>query len=138
MTSPAIRAFLEQPTNTVSYLVRDPATKEGAVIDPVLDWDPRSGTADTAFADRMLAAAQDDGVSIRRVLETHAHADHLTEAPYVKTKPGAPIGIGRRITEVQRISIQVNIRAGRFPEAEANGVRYFRIPVTAKNKEALS
>jgi glyoxylase-like metal-dependent hydrolase (beta-lactamase superfamily II) len=135
MTSPAIRAFLEQPTNTVSYLVRDPTTKEGAVIDPVLDCDPRSGTA---FADRMLAAAQEDGVSIRRVPETHAHADHLTAAPYVKSKTGAPIGIGRRITEVQRISIQVNIRAGRFPEAEANGVRYFRIPVTAKNKEALS
>lgn len=103
MTKPEIRAFFDEPTNTVSYLVWDPATKEGAVIDPVLDWDNRSGTADTAFADRILAAAAQEGVTIRHVLETHAHADHLTAAPYIKAKTGAPIGIGEHIREVQRI-----------------------------------
>lgn len=103
MQSPDIRAFFDEPTNTVSYLVWDPATKEGAVIDPVLDWDHRSGTADTAFADRMLAAAREEGVTIRWVLETHAHADHLTAAPYIKARTGAPIGIGEHIKEVQRI-----------------------------------
>ncbi|MBB5690457.1 MBL fold metallo-hydrolase [Roseomonas alkaliterrae] len=103
MTKPEIRAFFDEPTNTVSYLVWDPATKEGAVIDPVLDWDNRSGTADTAFADRILAAAAQEGVAIRHVLETHAHADHLTAAPYIKAKTGAPIGIGEHIREVQRI-----------------------------------
>jgi glyoxylase-like metal-dependent hydrolase (beta-lactamase superfamily II) len=103
MQTPAIRAFFDEPTNTVSYLVWDPATKEAAVIDPVLDWDHRSGTADTAFADRMLEAAAAEGLAIRWVLETHAHADHLTAAPYIKARTGAPIGIGEHIREVQRI-----------------------------------
>ena len=98
-----IRAFFDEPTNTVSYLVWDPATKRGAVIDPVLDWDNRSGTADTAFADRLLAAAAEEGVTIDWVLETHAHADHLTAAPYIKARTGAPIGIGEHIREVQAI-----------------------------------
>ena len=103
MQAPAIRAFFDEPTNTVSYLVWDKATKEAAVIDPVLDWDHKSGTADTAFADRMLQAAAEQGLVIRWVLETHAHADHLTAAPYIKARTGAPIGIGEHITEVQRI-----------------------------------
>ena len=98
----AIRAFFDEPTNTVSYLVWDPATARGAVIDPVLDWDNRSGTADTAFADRILAAAE-ERVTIDWVLETHAHADHLTAAPYIKARTGAPIGIGEHIKDVQAI-----------------------------------
>jgi glyoxylase-like metal-dependent hydrolase (beta-lactamase superfamily II) len=103
MNTPEIRAFFDEPTNTVSYLVWDPATRQAAVIDPVLDWDHNSGTADTVFADRMLKAAQQEGVAIRWVLETHAHADHLTAAPYVKARTGAPIGIGEHIRQVQRI-----------------------------------
>jgi glyoxylase-like metal-dependent hydrolase (beta-lactamase superfamily II) len=98
-----IRAFFDEPTNTVSYLVWDPATQRGAVIDPVLDWDNRSGSADTAFADRILAAAAEDGIAIDWVLETHAHADHLTAAPYIKARTGAPIGIGEHIRDVQAI-----------------------------------
>ena len=101
--APAIRPFFDEPTNTVSYLVWDPATKRGAVIDPVLDWDNRSGTADVAFAERILAAAAEEVVAIDWVLETHAHADHLTAAPYIKAKTGAPIGIGEHIKDVQAI-----------------------------------
>jgi glyoxylase-like metal-dependent hydrolase (beta-lactamase superfamily II) len=103
VTAPAIRPFFDEPTNTISYLVWDPHSRDGAVIDPVLDWDNRSGTADTAFADRILAAAEEEGVRIRYVLETHAHADHLTAAPYIKSRTGAPIGIGEHIKDVQRI-----------------------------------
>lgn len=102
-TAATIHAFFDEPTNTVSYLVSDPATKRAAVIDPVLDWDNRSGTADVAFADRILAAAKDEGLTIDWVLETHAHADHLTAAPYIKARTGAPIGIGEHIREVQAI-----------------------------------
>jgi glyoxylase-like metal-dependent hydrolase (beta-lactamase superfamily II) len=98
-----IRAFFDEPTNTVCYLVWDTATRHGAVVDPVLDWDNRSGEADTAFADRVLAAAAAEGVSVVLVLETHAHADHLTAAPYIKARTGAPIGIGEHIVDVQRI-----------------------------------
>lgn len=76
-------------TNTVSYLVVDPATKKAAVIDPVLDYDHRSGRATTASADAILEKAKADDVTITMVLETHAHADHLSGAPYITLKTGA-------------------------------------------------
>jgi glyoxylase-like metal-dependent hydrolase (beta-lactamase superfamily II) len=98
-----IRAFFDDATNTVSYLVWDPATRIGAVIDPVLDWDNRTGEAETRSADQVLAAAVEAGVTITHVLETHAHADHLTAAPYIKARTGALIGIGARIKDVQRL-----------------------------------
>ncbi|MDJ0390527.1 MBL fold metallo-hydrolase [Roseomonas sp. E05] len=103
MSKPVIRAFFDEPTNTVSYLIWDPTTREGAVIDPVLDWDNRSGEADIRSADAILGAAAEAGVTVRWVLETHAHADHLTAAPYIKARTGAPIGIGEHIKDVQRI-----------------------------------
>ncbi len=103
MEKPVIRPFFDEATNTVSYLVWDASTKDAAVIDPVLDWDNRSGAADTRSADALLAAAKEAGLAIRWVLETHAHADHLTAAPYIKAKTGAPIGIGEHIREVQKI-----------------------------------
>ena len=103
MKKPVIRPFFDEATNTVSYLIWDAASKDAAVIDPVLDWDNRSGAADTRSADALLAAAKEAGLAIRWVLETHAHADHLTAAPYIKAKTGAPIGIGEHIREVQKI-----------------------------------
>lgn len=103
MPTPVIRAFFDEPTNTVTYLVWDPTSREGAVIDPVLDWNNRSGEADTRSADLVLRAAEAEGVTIRWILETHAHADHLTAAPYLKARTGALIGIGEHIRDVQRI-----------------------------------
>jgi glyoxylase-like metal-dependent hydrolase (beta-lactamase superfamily II) len=73
------------------------------VIDPVLDWDHRAGEADTASADHILATAREESITIRWVLETHAHADHLTAVPHIKARTGAPIGIGEHIKDVQRI-----------------------------------
>ncbi len=98
-----IRAFFDEPTNTISYLVWDRETKDGAVIDPVLDWNNRSGEVDTRSADLILRAAEAEGVTIRWILETHAHADHLTAAPYLKARTGAPVAIGEHIRDVQRI-----------------------------------
>ena len=103
MTNPRIRAFFDEPTNTVSYLVWDPDTAHGAVIDPVLDFDLASGEADVRSAEAILAAAEEEGVTIERVLETHAHADHLSAAPFIKAKTGARIGIGAHIRDVQKI-----------------------------------
>ncbi len=100
---PAIRAFFDEPTNTVSYLVWDPATMDGAVVDPVLDFEQRSGKATVKSADAILAAAKTLGVKIGQVLETHAHADHLSGAPYIKLKTGAKVAIGEHIKDVQRI-----------------------------------
>jgi glyoxylase-like metal-dependent hydrolase (beta-lactamase superfamily II) len=91
---PIIRAFFDEPTNTVSYLVADPATRQAAVIDPVLDYDPNSGEVDTRSVKALLRAADNDRYSIVWTLETHAHADHLSGSPYVKSKTGAKIGIG--------------------------------------------
>jgi glyoxylase-like metal-dependent hydrolase (beta-lactamase superfamily II) len=102
-TKPEIRAFFDEPTNTVSYLVWDPATMTGAVIDPVLNFDQRSGKATVASADAIMAEAKKLGVKIGQVLETHAHADHLSGAPYIKLKTGATVSIGEHIREVQRI-----------------------------------
>ncbi len=101
--APQIRAFFDQATNTISYLVSDPVTRRAAVIDPVLDFDQRDGTVDVRSVEAILAAANEDGLAIEWVLETHAHADHLSGAPYIKSKTGARIGIGEHIKDVQRI-----------------------------------
>ena len=103
MSYVSIRPFFDEATNTVSYLIFDPATRQGAVIDPVLDWDNRSGEADTRSADRLIEAARQEGVTIALILETHAHADHLTAAPYIKQRCGGRIAIGEHIKDVQRI-----------------------------------
>jgi glyoxylase-like metal-dependent hydrolase (beta-lactamase superfamily II) len=100
---PQVRAFFDEATNTASYLVWDPAACEGAVIDPVLDFDYHGGKASTASADKILAAARDAEIRILWVLETHAHADHLSAAPYIKLKTGAKVGIGEHIRDVQKI-----------------------------------
>jgi len=102
-TTPTIQAFFDEPTNTVSYLVADPATKRAAIVDPVLDYNHASGKASTRSADTILAAADKAGLTIDWVLETHAHADHLSGAPYIKVKTGAKVGIGEHIRDVQKI-----------------------------------
>jgi glyoxylase-like metal-dependent hydrolase (beta-lactamase superfamily II) len=100
---PEIRAFFDEPTNTVSYLIADPLTKKAAIVDPVLDFEHRTGNASTRSADEILHAAETGGLAIEWVLETHAHADHLSGAPYIKLKTGAKVGIGEHIREVQKI-----------------------------------
>ncbi|EQB02175.1 beta-lactamase [Sphingobium baderi LL03] len=102
-TKPLIEAFFDEATYTVSYLVADPQSREAAVIDPVMDFDIASGEADTRSAERLLAFAAKRGWRITMVLETHAHADHLSAAPFVKARTGAPIGIGEHIRDVQKI-----------------------------------
>lgn len=102
MTQPQVHAQFDEATHTVSYVVWDPATCRAAIIDPVLDYDHRTGRVSHRSADDLLGFVADQGLSVDWVLETHAHADHLSAAPYLKEKTGAPIGIGARITEVQR------------------------------------
>jgi len=100
---PLIHAFFDEATFTVSYLVADPATREAAVIDPVLDYDQNAGEVDTRSVEAILAKAAAEGYRIVWTLETHAHADHLSGSPLVKAKTGAKIGIGEHIKDVQRI-----------------------------------
>lgn len=101
--TPSIRAFFHQATNTVSYLVADPASLRAAVIDPVLEYCAATGDVDTAPTEAMLAAAAEAGLTIDWVLETHIHADHLSGACIIAARTGAKVGIGEHVRDVQRI-----------------------------------
>lgn len=98
---PDVQGFFHEPTNTVSYVVGDPATSACAVIDTVLDFDAAAGRTATAPADNVIAYVRDRGLTCEWVLETHVHADHLSAAPYVQEKLGGKLGIGSNITVVQ-------------------------------------
>jgi len=100
---PDIRAFFDEATNSVSYLVADPATGAAAIVDPVLDFDVASGRVAARSAERMLAAAADAGLRIEWVLETHVHADHLSAAALIRERTGAQVGIGAGIRAVQSV-----------------------------------
>lgn len=105
--SPDVEAFFDPVTNTVSYLVSEPGPvgtrRAAAIIDPVLDYDHAGGRYHTTSADALLDAARARNLDITWILETHAHADHLSAAPYLKDKTGARVGIGEHITDVQTI-----------------------------------
>ncbi len=101
--TPDVTGFFHDATCTISYLVSEPGGAHGAIVDSVLDYDARSGRSGTAAADRIVAAARGRGLQIDWILETHAHADHLTAAPYLQEKLGGRIAIGAGITEVQTI-----------------------------------
>lgn len=101
--TPQVRAFFHAPTFTVSYLVWDATTKRAAVIDSALDFDQKSGRTDTHSAQAILDAAKAEGLTIDWLLETHAHADHLSAAPFLKQATDAPIVIGEHVKTVQKV-----------------------------------
>jgi glyoxylase-like metal-dependent hydrolase (beta-lactamase superfamily II) len=101
--SASIRAFFHQATSTVTYLVADPDAGEAAIIDPVLDYDHASGRARVDSANEILSIAKELDLRITWILETHAHADHLSAAPFLQQQTGARTGIGEHIRDVQQI-----------------------------------
>ncbi|SEE59997.1 MBL fold metallo-hydrolase [Pseudomonas kilonensis] len=100
---PYVEGFFDPETHTVSYLVLDEATRQCALIDSVLDYDPKSGRTTTTSADKLMTRVIELGAKVEWILETHVHADHLTAAPYLKEKLGGTIGIGSQITAVQEV-----------------------------------
>ena len=98
---PTVKPFFHSPTSTWTYVVSDPATREAAVIDPVLDYDWRSARTGTSSADGVLAHLEAQGLRLRWILETHAHADHLSSAAYLQSRAGGQIAIGTGIRQVQ-------------------------------------
>jgi glyoxylase-like metal-dependent hydrolase (beta-lactamase superfamily II) len=104
---PLVQTFFDAATSTASHLVHDPVTKAAAIIDPVLDFEPKTARLSTRSADQMLEAVQRQGLDLKYVLETHAHADHLSAADYIRGRTGAEIGIGARIVEVQKLFVPI-------------------------------
>jgi glyoxylase-like metal-dependent hydrolase (beta-lactamase superfamily II) len=100
---PEIAAFFDPATFTVTYVAHDPATLEAAIIDSVLDFDPASGRTATASADAVIAYVTSHNLKVTWLLETHAHADHFSAAPYLQEKLGGKIAIGQQITTVQSV-----------------------------------
>lgn len=98
-----VRSFFDEATFTVSYVAHDPATNHAAIIDSVLDYDPASGRTSFKSADAILAYIQQENLTVEWLLETHAHADHLSAAPYLQAKLGGKLAIGAEIVSVQKI-----------------------------------
>jgi glyoxylase-like metal-dependent hydrolase (beta-lactamase superfamily II) len=100
---PEIASFFDPATFTVTYVVHDPATLEAAIIDSVLDFDPNSGRTSTLSADKVIDHVTSHNLKVTWLLETHAHADHFSAAPYLQAKLGGKIAIGAQITTVQNV-----------------------------------
>ncbi len=98
-----IEAFFDITTSTVSYLILDRNSRHCAVVDSVLDYDPKSGRTSTAQADRLLARVRELGATVDWLLETHVHADHLSAAAYLHQALGGRLAIGAQITRVQQV-----------------------------------
>lgn len=101
MSKPEVKAFFDEATFTVSYVVSDPASGRAAIIDPVLDFDPASGRTSTVSADKVVAFVKENQLTIDWILETHVHADHISGAPFLKEQLGGQTAIGRGVTAVQ-------------------------------------
>lgn len=100
---PEVTGFFDPRTWSIQYVVADPATKMCAIVDPVYDFDEKSGQTASINADRILAFVRERGYTVAWILDTHPHADHFSAAPYLKEKTGAPTAIGERVKDVQAL-----------------------------------
>lgn len=109
-----IRSFFDEDTFTVTHVISDPATGKAAIIDSVLNFDPASGRTSYASADKVIAYVENAGLEVEWLLETHAHADHLSAAPYLQEKLGGKLAIGRHILTVQQVFGKIFNEGTRF------------------------
>lgn len=103
MTNPIVKSFWDQPTGSWQYVFHDPQTMKGAIVDPVMEFDPLSGTTGTKNAETLLAYIHETGIKLDWILDTHPHADHFSAAQWLKQKTGAPTAIGEKVTGVQEL-----------------------------------
>jgi glyoxylase-like metal-dependent hydrolase (beta-lactamase superfamily II) len=123
MAKPDVKAFFDEATFTVSYVVSDPATGHAAIIDPVLDFDPTSGRTSTSSADELVAYIAEKDLAVDWILETHVHADHISAAPYLNEKLGGQTAIGSDVTAVQETFKDVF----NLPELATDGSQFDRL-----------
>lgn len=125
---PIVKGFFEKRTSSVQYVVADPETKRCAIVDPVHDFDPKSGVTATHSADELLRHIEREGYELEWILDTHPHADHFSAAGYFKDKTGAPTAIGEKVTDVQKLWQGIYNIAGCGP---ADGSQWDRLFVDA-------
>ena len=120
---PLVKGFYDAHTFSIRYVVSDPETKKCAIIDPVLDFDEKSGSTVTRSADAILDYVEEQGLKVEWVLDTHPHADHLSAAHYLKERTGAPTAIGEKIVEVQKLWKDIY----NWPDFYADGSQWDRL-----------
>lgn len=120
---PDVAGFFDPRTFSIQYVVSDPATNQCAIIDPVLDYDEKSGATATHHADEILEYVARQGLTVEWILDTHPHADHFSAAPYLKGKTGAPTAIGSEVTAVQALWKDIY----NFPDLATDGSQWDRL-----------
>jgi glyoxylase-like metal-dependent hydrolase (beta-lactamase superfamily II) len=103
MSNPVVKGFWDEPTGSWQYVFHDPDTMKGAIIDPVLDFDPLAGATSTKNAEQLLDYVNQQGIDLVWILDTHPHADHFSAGPWLKQQTGAQTGIGQKVTGVQSL-----------------------------------
>ena len=117
---PVVAGFYEPRSCSIQYVVSDPATKACAIIDPVLDFDEKSGSVATHSADAILAHVAEQGLKVEWILDTHPHADHFSAARHLKAATGAPTAIGAHIVDVQKLWADIY----NLPDLAADGSQW--------------
>ena len=118
-----VESFFDNETFTLTHLVTDPATNKAALIDPVLDYDPKSGRTSTKSADSVLARITERGLTLEWILETHVHADHLTAAAYIRNKTGAKLATGSHVDSVQKTFVDIF----NLPDVDTSGAVFDKL-----------
>jgi len=115
MTEPTVKSFWDEATGSWQYVFHDPATMKGAVVDPVLNYDPLAGTTLTHSAGEILDYVKEAGIDIVWILDTHPHADHFSAAPWLQARLGAPTAIGEHVVKVQKLWKEIYNLPDDFP-----------------------
>lgn len=123
LLQPVVRGFWDERTSAVQYVAACPRTRRCAVIDPILDFDEKSGATATITADALLDYVAAEGLTIEWILDTHPHADHFSAAQYLKTKTSAPTAIGARVPDVQELWRKIYD----WPELPCDGSQWDRL-----------
>lgn len=123
LARPQVSGFYDKPTGAIQYVVADQATKRCAIIDPILDFDEKSGATATTNADVLLDFVSEQGLSVEWILDTHPHADHFSAAHYLREKTGAPTAIGDRVVDVQKLWKAIY----NWPDFPADGSQWDRL-----------